>query len=160
MIVTLLDSSFDLAPSSVLALKPEVAHALVAIEDSVSFDPADFRIRWFADGVLNVSANCIDRHLETRGDQVAIIWEGDEPGTQELITYRKLHERVCRCANVLKSASMKVRVLTRADATGFFAFVHDHPLTVEVTPYPLAQANEALDALRGGRLQGAAVLVP
>ncbi|MCR5886023.1 zinc-dependent alcohol dehydrogenase family protein [Rhizobacter sp. J219] len=50
--------------------------------------------------------------------------------------------------------------LTRADATGFFAFVHDHPLQVEVTPYPLAQANEALDALRAGRLQGAAVLVP
>src|SRR5690606_14484130 len=64
----------------------------------VSFDREDFRIRWYADGVLNASANCLDRHLATRGDQPAIVFEGDEPGTGETITYRGLHERVCRMA--------------------------------------------------------------
>ncbi|MBB4609666.1 acetate--CoA ligase [Sphingomonas yabuuchiae] len=67
-----------------------------------SFDEADFRINWFADGQLNVAANCIDRHLETRADQVAILWEGDAPGTDRRITYRELHEQVCRLANALK----------------------------------------------------------
>jgi len=67
-----------------------------------SFDEADFRINWFADGQLNVAANCIDRHLETRADQVAILWEGDAPGTDRRITYRELYEQVCRLANVLK----------------------------------------------------------
>ncbi|WP_294280138.1 acetate--CoA ligase [uncultured Sphingomonas sp.] len=67
-----------------------------------SFDEADFRINWFADGQLNVAANCIDRHLETRADQVAILWEGDTPGTDRRITYRELHEQVCRLANTLK----------------------------------------------------------
>jgi acetyl-CoA synthetase len=67
-----------------------------------SFDEADFRINWFADGQLNVAANCIDRHLETRADQVAILWEGDAPGTDRRITYRELHEQVCRLGNVMK----------------------------------------------------------
>jgi acetyl-CoA synthetase len=60
-------------------------------------------IKWFEDGVLNVAANCLDRHLETRGDKVAIIWEGDDPAVSRHITYRELHEAVCRLANVLKS---------------------------------------------------------
>jgi acetyl-CoA synthetase len=68
-----------------------------------SFNEADFRIRWFEDGVLNVSANCLDRHLETRGDQTAIIFEGDTPGEGRRLTYRELHAEVCRFANVLKS---------------------------------------------------------
>ncbi|SFP34353.1 acetate--CoA ligase [Sphingomonas rubra] len=68
-----------------------------------SFDQADFRIRWFADGQLNVSANCLDRHLATRGDQAAIVWEGDEPGETRTVTYRELHELTCRFANVLKA---------------------------------------------------------
>jgi acetyl-CoA synthetase len=68
----------------------------------VSFDKADFRIRWFADGVLNVAWNCLDRHLETRGDETAIIWEGDEPTESGTLTYRELHAEVCRMANVLK----------------------------------------------------------
>ncbi len=72
-----------------------------------SFDEADFRIRWFADGVLNVSANCVDRHLATRGDQTAIIWEGDEPGETKTLTYRALHRDMCRFANVLKSLGVK-----------------------------------------------------
>jgi len=72
------------------------------VKDS-SFHEADFRIRWFADGVLNVSANCVDRHLETRGDQSAIIWEGDQPGETKTLTYRELHRDMCRFANVLKS---------------------------------------------------------
>ncbi|GAA4217123.1 acetate--CoA ligase [Sphingomonas endophytica] len=72
------------------------------VKDS-SFHEAAFRIRCFADGVLNVSANCVDRHLETRGDQSAIIWEGDQPGETKTLTYRELHRDMCRFANVLKS---------------------------------------------------------
>ena len=72
-----------------------------------SFDEADFRIRWFADGQTNVSVNCLDRHLETRGDQVAIIWEGDEPGETRKVTYRELHQQVCCFANVLKAKGVK-----------------------------------------------------
>ncbi len=72
-----------------------------------SFDEADFRIRWFADGQTNVSANCLDRHLETRGDQVAILWEGDEPGETKRVTYRELHQQVCCFANVLKAKGVR-----------------------------------------------------
>ena len=78
------------------------ATAYTEVKDT-SFDAADFRIRWFADGRLNVSANCLDRHLATRGDQVAIVWEGDQPGQTLSVTYRDLHDRVCRFANVLKA---------------------------------------------------------
>jgi acetyl-CoA synthetase len=63
----------------------------------------DVRIKWFEDGTLNASANCLDRHLAERGDQVAIIFEGDDPGHSRHVTYRELHEEVCRLANVLKS---------------------------------------------------------
>ncbi|HTE40874.1 MAG TPA: AMP-binding protein, partial [Steroidobacteraceae bacterium] len=73
----------------------------------VNFDAKDFRIRWFYDGQLNVSANCLDRHLAQRGDKVAIIWEGDDPTQNERITYRQLHEQVCRCANALKSLGVQ-----------------------------------------------------
>ena len=72
-----------------------------------SFDAADFRIRWFGDGALNLSANCLDRHLATRGDQAAIIWEGDEPGETRSVTYRALHAQVCRFANVLKEQGVR-----------------------------------------------------
>ncbi|MBX9615395.1 MAG: acetate--CoA ligase [Caulobacteraceae bacterium] len=68
----------------------------------VSFDKADFRIKWFEDGVLNVAWNCLDRHLAERGDQTAILWEGDEPTVSGGLTYRELHAEVCRMANVLK----------------------------------------------------------
>ena len=74
---------------------------------NTSFDPHNVSIKWFEDGTLNVSANCIDRHLATRGDQVAIIWESDDPSRDEKITYRQLHERVCRFANVLKAHGVK-----------------------------------------------------
>jgi len=68
-----------------------------------SFGQDDFRISWFADGVLNASANCLDRHLATRGDTVALIWEPDDPAEQpRRITYRELHRDVCRFANALK----------------------------------------------------------
>jgi acetyl-CoA synthetase len=69
----------------------------------VSFAEGDFRIRWYIDGKLNVASNCLDRHLESRADKTAIIWEGDDPNETELISYRELHERVCQCANALKS---------------------------------------------------------
>ncbi len=67
----------------------------------------DVHIRWFHDGTLNVSANCIDRHLATRGDQTAILFEGDDPGVSKAITYKELHEKVCRLANVLKKNGVK-----------------------------------------------------
>ena len=72
-----------------------------------SFDEADFRIRWFEDGVLNVSANCIDRHAAQRGDAVAILWEGDTPGEDRRITYRELHAEVCRLANALRANGVR-----------------------------------------------------
>ena len=73
-----------------------------------SFDEADFGVRWFADGVLNVSVNCIDRHLAERGDDVAIVWEPDEPSeAPRRFTYRRLHTEVCRFANMLKAAGAK-----------------------------------------------------
>ncbi len=74
---------------------------------NTTFDPHNVDIRWFEDGTLNASYNCLDRHLETRGDQVAIIWEGDDPSESESITYRELHERVCRFANALKNQGVK-----------------------------------------------------
>ncbi len=72
----------------------------------VSFS-GDVHIRWFEDGVLNASVSCLDRHLKDRGDQVAILWEGDDPGTDAKVTYRDLHERVCRLANALRGLGVK-----------------------------------------------------
>ncbi len=68
---------------------------------------SDITISWFKNAKLNVSYNCIDRHLEKRGDQIAIIWEGDNPDDQKYITYRELHEEVCKFSNVLKSRGIK-----------------------------------------------------
>ena len=65
---------------------------------NTSFDVHNVSIKWFEDGTLNVCANCVDRHVETRGDQVAIIWEGDDPAADEKITYRQLLERVSKFA--------------------------------------------------------------
>ncbi|MBV9584437.1 MAG: AMP-binding protein, partial [Alphaproteobacteria bacterium] len=67
----------------------------------------DVSIRWYEDGTLNASANCIDRHLATRGNQTAILWEGDDPGEEKRVTYRELHEQVCRLANALKAKGVK-----------------------------------------------------
>ncbi|HET7412147.1 MAG TPA: acetate--CoA ligase [Pararhizobium sp.] len=67
----------------------------------------DVSIKWYEDGVTNVSYNCIDRHLKERGDQVAIIWEGDDPADDKKVTFRELHEHVCRFANVLKKHGVK-----------------------------------------------------
>ncbi|MFT3964320.1 MAG: acetate--CoA ligase [Sphingobium sp.] len=72
-----------------------------------SFHEADFGIKWFEDGVLNVSANCLDRHLKDRGGETALIWEGDEPGESRRFTYVELHEEVCRFANVLKGQGVR-----------------------------------------------------
>ncbi|MBB4051544.1 acetyl-CoA synthetase [Devosia subaequoris] len=75
---------------------------------NTTFEYPDVSIKWFEDGVLNVAANCIDRHLAERGDDIAIIWEPDNPNDQAAhISYRTLHEEVCRCANVLKSLGVK-----------------------------------------------------
>jgi len=72
-----------------------------------SFEAHDFRIRWYYDGKLNVAANCLDRHLARRGEKTAILWEGDDPRLTERVTYRQLYERVCQCANALKSLGVR-----------------------------------------------------
>jgi acetyl-CoA synthetase len=72
-----------------------------------SYDPHHVSIKWYEDGTLNVAHNCVDRHLAKRGDQVAIIWEGDDPKQDKKITYRQLHAEVCRFANVLKRQGVK-----------------------------------------------------
>ncbi|PHM44710.1 acetate--CoA ligase [Xenorhabdus mauleonii] len=74
---------------------------------NTSFDPGHISIRWFEDGTLNLSANCLDRHLEERGNQTAIIWEGDNPTESRHVTYRELHHDVCQFANVLKNLGIK-----------------------------------------------------
>ena len=73
----------------------------------INYNMPDVSIRWFEDGELNVAYNCIDRHLDTRGDQVAIIWEGDDPAEDTKITYRALHDQVCRLANVMKAQGVE-----------------------------------------------------
>jgi acetyl-CoA synthetase len=73
----------------------------------VSYDADDLHIRWFADGELNASVNCLDRHLGGRADQTAIIWEGDDPAEDERISYRDLHERVCRLGNALRHLGVR-----------------------------------------------------
>ena len=73
----------------------------------VSYDAADLHIHWFSDGTLNAAANCLDRHLEERGDQTAIIWEGDDPADSRHVTYAELHAEVCKFANVLKAEGAK-----------------------------------------------------
>jgi acetyl-CoA synthetase len=74
---------------------------------NTSFAPGNIDIRWYEDGILNVSYNCLDRHLQGRGDQTAIIWEGDDPSSDEKVTYRDLYERVCRFANGLRAQGVK-----------------------------------------------------
>jgi len=73
----------------------------------VNYGPGEVSIKWFEDGTLNASANCLDRHLERRGDQVAIIWEGDDPAEDAALTYRELHAAVCKFANGLKALGVK-----------------------------------------------------
>src|SRR5688572_7462310 len=68
----------------------------------VSFDPGDFRIRWYGDGELNVSVNCLDRQLAKRADKTALLFEGDDPAVSRRVSYRELHEAVCRLGNALR----------------------------------------------------------
>ena len=72
-----------------------------------SFEEGDFGIRWFADGTLNLAANCLDRHLAERGDQPAILWAGDDPSESRTISYAELHAEVCRFANILKDQGVR-----------------------------------------------------
>ncbi|HEY5338204.1 MAG TPA: acetate--CoA ligase [Rhizomicrobium sp.] len=74
---------------------------------NVSWQPEDLHIKWFEDGFLNVTVNCIDRHLEKRGQQTSIIWEGDDPKDSRHITYAELHREVCKFANVLKAQGVR-----------------------------------------------------
>ena len=73
---------------------------------NASFGPGDVSIKWFEDGATNVAYNCIDRHLEKRGDQTAIIWEGDDPKDLKHITYQELHDEVCKFANILRNRNV------------------------------------------------------
>jgi acetyl-CoA synthetase len=84
------------------AARLEWSRPFTQVKD-VSFDQADFRIRWFADGVLNASVNCLDRHLPHRADDIAFIWEGDDPADSRRISYAEAHAETCRMANVLKA---------------------------------------------------------
>ena len=72
-----------------------------------SYAPGNISIKWFEDGVLNAAYNCIDRHLHKRGNQTAIIWEGDDPSQSRHITYRELHDEVCKMANILRTRNVK-----------------------------------------------------
>ena len=74
---------------------------------NVSFDPDDFRIRWYEDGELNVSVNCLDRQLEKRANKTALLFEGDDPSASRRITYRELHDEVCRFGNALRKLGVK-----------------------------------------------------
>lgn len=74
---------------------------------NTSFAPGNISIKWYEDGTLNLAANCLDRHLAERGDQTAIIWEGDDASQSKNITYRELHRDVCRFANVLLDLGIK-----------------------------------------------------
>ncbi len=74
---------------------------------NVNFNKPDVSIKWYEDGTLNASYNCIDRHLEKRGDQIAILWEGDDPAEDKKITYKELHEQVCRLASAMKARGVK-----------------------------------------------------
>jgi len=90
----------------------------------VSFDAKDFHVRWYYDGKLNVSYNCLDRHLATRGDKTAFIYEGDDPAVSQHVTYRELYTRVCKLANALKSLGVQKgdRVAVGSDrGSRFFA---------------------------------------
>ncbi|MFT8720479.1 MAG: acetate--CoA ligase [Acetobacter sp.] len=91
----------------------------------------DVDIRWYEDGQLNVSVNCLDRHLRDRGDQVAVIWQGNDPGVSREVTFRQLHSEVCRVANALKSLGIK-----RGDRVAIHL-----PMTVEVVACMLACAR-------------------
>ena len=77
------------------------------VVNNSTYDAKSLAIRWYEDGTLNASANCLDRHLDTRGDQTALIFEGDDPSTSRHISYRELHGEVCRFANVLKAQGVK-----------------------------------------------------
>jgi acetyl-CoA synthetase len=82
---------------------------------NVSFNPHDFRIRWFEDGTLNVCVNCVDRHLPERADKVALLFEGNQPGHRQKITYQALYHHVCRFANVLKAQG-----ITKGDTVALY----------------------------------------
>ena len=83
-------------------------HKAFTVVKDTSFDPANFHIRWFADGELNASVNCLDRQLAQRGDKTAIIWESDDPAVpSQRISYRELHARTCRLANALTNLGVR-----------------------------------------------------
>ncbi|MBD3661816.1 MAG: AMP-binding protein, partial [Arenibacter algicola] len=73
----------------------------------INYDRPGVSIKWFYDGTLNASVNCIDRHLKDRADQTAIIWEGDDPSVDKKISYQDLHDEVCKMANALKARGVK-----------------------------------------------------
>jgi acetyl-CoA synthetase len=105
------DEAYKLSTADPEAFWAEQGKRLDWIKPYTKVKDVDFtgevRIRWYYDGTLNVSANCIDRHLPKRANQTAIIWEGDDPKEDKKITYAELHEQVCRLANVMKAHGVK-----------------------------------------------------
>ena len=113
----------------------------------VSYDAKDLHIRWYHDGTLNASVNCLDRHLETRAAQTAIIWEGDDPKDSKHVTYAELHEMTCRMANVLTLLGVKNAVARRALGQIGLSGV----AKALVGPSTLAFGGEGARVVQGGR---------
>ena len=97
---------YDAAAKNPEAFWREEAQRIAWMKAPTKIKNTDFNgnvsIKWFEDGVLNASVSCLDRHLATRGDQVAILWEGDDPAADAKVTYRELHARVCKLANAMR----------------------------------------------------------
>ena len=109
--------------------------------ENVSFAPGNISIKWFEDGILNVAHNCIDRHLHKRANQTAIIWEGDDPSQSKHITYKELHDEVCRMANILRTRNVK-----KGDRVTIYL-----PMIPEAAYAMLACARIGADPFRGVR---------
>ena len=95
---------------------------------NTSYAPENVSIKWYEDGTLNVCANCVDRHVATKGDQVAIIWEGDDPTEDEKITYKQLLERVSKFANVLTTVKFAEgeKIVKKGDIGDIFYIINGH----------------------------------
>ena len=117
--------------------KPEVVR-------NVSYDLADFRIRWYEDGELNASVNCLDRHLRDRGDKTAIVFEPDDPATPaRSLTYRELYQQTCRLANAMRSRASQPP---------------DAPSAIRITAAAARTARPRHAPSRSGRLRKRAAL--
>src|SRR4051812_34919386 len=109
--------------------------------ENTSFAPGNISIKWFEDGVLNVAWNCIDRHLDKRGDQTAIIWEGDNPSESKHITYRQLHDEVCKFANILRTRNVK-----KGDRVTIYLPMNPEPVSAIPAGAPIGAIHSVVSA--------------